>query len=158
MAARIDEHAQRLEPDKHPHGANDQRERLESELANERSKHELSRREWGRALLAVETKLANAENELADLRSTRIEMKQWVAERTEEAEDNEVKRREMEDSLATSEQARIDCEQARIDFENRLRAAEGTIADVTGSLSWRITAPLRVAINAVRRVLGVSRR
>ncbi len=84
--------------------------------------------ELGSALLAVETDLANAQNEIAQLHAANADVKKWAAERDEQA------RRSEHD---------------RLDFENRLRRAELTIHDVTSSMSWRLTGSLR----GVKRLL-----
>lgn len=98
----------------------------------ERDRH---RDDQARILLAVETKLATRENELAQLHAAYADVRKWTSDRITEVEELSKKN---EDELHQSEQARGD-------FENRLRRAEGTIGDITGSLSWRITAPLRSA-------------
>jgi SAM-dependent methyltransferase len=108
-------------------------ERAEHHRKQAESKRE--RKELGSALLEVETDLANAQNQIAQLLATDAEVKKWAMEREELA------RRSEHDRLAS--------ERGRLDFENRLRRAEGTIDDITGSVSWRVTGPLR----SVKRVL-----
>jgi hypothetical protein len=103
--------------------------------------------EQGRALLAVETQLADTKNETAQLRATQLDLKKWAADRVSEA--NDLSRQSEEEVRLTEDELR-ESEQARGDFENRLRRAEGTIADITGSLSWRITAPLRAVMRLLR--------
>ena len=105
-----------------------EQEAREREREREARKREL--RERGQALLAVETRLASSENEVARLKSSLADFRKWAADR------DEVSRQ----LLA-----------ARGDFEKRLRRAEGTIDDITGSLSWRMTAPLRGVMRLLRR-------
>jgi 2-polyprenyl-3-methyl-5-hydroxy-6-metoxy-1,4-benzoquinol methylase len=109
-----------------------------------RAERERQRNEQGRVLLEVEKKLASTQNEVAELRATEADLKKWAKERVSEAEEllQETEREHQRDLR--------ECEQARGDFENRLRRAEGTIGDITGSLSWRMTAPLR----AVKRLFS----
>lgn len=87
--------------------------------------------EQGSALLAAEADLANAQNQIAQLHATNADVKQWATERDEQAK--------------RSEHDRLASEHDRLDFENRLRRAELTIHDVTTSVSWRLTSPLRRA-------------
>jgi SAM-dependent methyltransferase len=105
------------------------------------------RAEQGRVLLAVETHLANTQDEIAQLRATQADLKKWAMERVSEA--NELSR-ESEDEIRQRDDEIRESEQARRDFENRLRRAEGTIGDITGSLSWRITAPPRGVMRLLR--------
>ena len=100
------------------------------------AEHERRHCELGRALLSAETGLANARNEIAQLLAAEADLKRW-ADRQKE-------------SMHRREQAARDFEQAAQDFENRLRRAERTMDDITSSVSWRITRPLR-AIKRVRR-------
>jgi Glycosyl transferase family 2 len=87
------------------------------------------RTELGRALLAAEAELAGARDQVAQLSAGEAEAKERAIEQAE--------------ALRRSEQGLRD-------FENRLRRAERTIDDVTRSLSWRLTGPLRGA----KRLLG----
>jgi 2-polyprenyl-3-methyl-5-hydroxy-6-metoxy-1,4-benzoquinol methylase len=91
------------------------------ELDRER---ERERREQGQAMLHIETELAETYEKIAQLQITQAEVKEWAAEQVGERDKAEYERR---------------------DFETRLRRAEATIGDITGSLSWRITAPVRAA-------------
>ncbi len=75
--------------------------------------------ERGRALIAAEGELAKSLDQIAQLELSREELDAWSS-------------REIERLQTCSE-----------DFEARLRRAEATIDDVTHSLSWRLTAPLR---------------
>jgi Glycosyl transferase family 2 len=110
-------------------------EQSREELASLRSDDACARerlerlQEQGRALLAAEAELASARDQLAQLRAGEAEMSNRASERDE--------------LLGQSEQCRRD-------FENRLRQAERTIDDITGSFSWRLTSPLRGA----KRLLG----
>jgi SAM-dependent methyltransferase len=109
-------------------GAN-QRRLLEAQIAEHQREQAEGRRkhkELGRALLAVEADLANAQNQIAQLHATNADVKKWAEKWVTERD----------------EQARRS-ERGRLDLENRLRRAELTIADVTGSMSWRLTGPLR---------------
>jgi ubiquinone/menaquinone biosynthesis C-methylase UbiE len=115
-------------------------ERQVEEAKAELAESNRQRERWGANLLAAESQLAAARNELEQRRAAMAELKQW-AEQREAAHRDEL--RESEDRL-------LRCDQERQDFESRLRRAEGTIDDVTGSLSWRITGPLR----ALKRLLS----
>jgi hypothetical protein len=105
-------------------------EHSREELAGLRSDGERARerierlQEQGRALSAAEAELASARDQLTRLRVGEAEARGRAIERDE--------------LLRQSEQGRRD-------FENRLRRAERTIGDITGSLSWRLTGPLRGA-------------
>jgi SAM-dependent methyltransferase len=110
-------------------------ERQRAEAERERAEHERRHRELGRALLAAETGLANARNEIAQLLAAEVDLKRWADK------EKELMRRRGE--------AAQDFEKAAQDFENRLRRAERTMDDITSSVSWRVTKPLR----AVKRVL-----
>ena len=81
----------------------------------------------GRALIAAEGELAKVQDHLAQLELSREELHAWSS-------------REIE-RLQTSAE----------DFEARLRRAEKTIDDVTRSLSWRVTSPLRYLTQMLRR-------
>jgi SAM-dependent methyltransferase len=98
--------------------------REQAEHHREQVEAERKHNELGSALLAVEVDLANAQNQIAQLDATNADVKQWAAER-----DDEAKRSEHD----------------RLDFENRLRRAELTIHEITSSVSWRLTSPLRGA-------------
>lgn len=118
-----------------------EREARERELlahAREREKrrrkqlvHDQAYKDHGRVLLAAETELAEAQNQIARLRDAEIELKQWARERDERLRQ---------------------CDEERRDFENRLHQAENTIDDITGSLSWHITWPLRGVMRSLRAV------
>lgn len=113
-----------------------ERDRERAKHEQERAQNEHERLEQGRALLAVEAHLADARNEIAQLLAAEADSKRWVeqirrvAERTEERAGRATERGD--------------------DFENRLRRAERTIDDITGSLSWRLTRPLRAVIRLLR--------
>jgi O-antigen biosynthesis protein len=85
------------------------------------------REELGRAVLDVDTELATAQEQVAELRAEQVETTKWAMEQI----------LTRDDLLRRSE---ID----RLDYESRLRRAEQTIHDVTGSTSWRLTGPLRM--------------
>ncbi len=110
-------------------------ERERGEHEHELAEHERRHRELGRALLGAETGLANAHSEIAQLLAAEVDLKRWADRQ------NELMRRR--------EEAAQNFEQAAQDFENRLRRAERTMDDMTSSVSWRVTKPLR----AVKRVL-----
>jgi 2-polyprenyl-3-methyl-5-hydroxy-6-metoxy-1,4-benzoquinol methylase len=99
-----------------------ERTREQAERDREQAERDRERKELGSVLLAVETDLANAQNQIEQLRATDAEVKEWATEQGE---------------LARSS------EHGRLDFENRLHRAERTIDDITESVSWRITSPLR---------------
>ncbi len=100
--------------------------RSDAECARERAER---LQEQGRALLAAEAELASARDQVAQLRAGEAEARSRTIERDE--------------LLRQSEQGRRD-------FENRLRRAERTIDDITGSLSWRLTGPMRGAKRLLR--------
>lgn len=102
------------------------------------------RAEQGRVMLAVESELATAQSQIAQLRITLAEVKEWAADQMKQKVREQVKER---DEL---EQQSEQIKEERRDYENRLSRAERTIDDITGSLSWRITSPLR----RVKRLLG----
>jgi 2-polyprenyl-3-methyl-5-hydroxy-6-metoxy-1,4-benzoquinol methylase len=93
------------------------------------AKIDIERQEQGRALLCAENELANAQNEIAQLHAAEADLKLWAAKQEEL-----IRRRE----------------EVAEDFENRLRQAERTMDEITDSLSWRITSPLR----AVKRLMN----
>jgi hypothetical protein len=101
----------------------------------QQSEREVERRWHADALVSVEAELAQARNEIAQLQVTTSELRTWAQQRA----------KEWDERISQSEQSRGD-------FENRLRRAERTIDDITGSLSWRITAPLRAVMRLLRRV------
>lgn len=116
---------------------------LTIDIEEERLRHDLTRRDGerrnadqARALLSVETQLAKARGEIALLRDTHSDLIQWAEKRNTSARMSETSLRR--------------CEQERDDFKNRLHRAEHTIDDITGALSWRITAPLRVIMRLFR--------
>jgi hypothetical protein len=102
------------------------------------------RAEQGQVMLAIESELATAQSQIAQLRITLTEVKEWATEQVKKQLEERVK--EQEELKEQGEQTREECR----DYENRLRRAEGTIDDITGSLSWRITSPLR----RLNRLLG----
>jgi SAM-dependent methyltransferase len=106
-----------------------ERHREQTEGKRKQAEDKRERKELGSALLAVETDLANAQNEIAQLHATNADVKKWAAEQDQQA------RRSEHD---------------RLDFENRLRQAELTIHDITSSMSWRLTGPLRGAKRLLR--------
>ncbi|MGA2320243.1 MAG: class I SAM-dependent methyltransferase [Solirubrobacteraceae bacterium] len=132
-------------------GATSERNQLRSELVRkdaerdeerrerdgERAERDEERRERGRALLAVETGLANAQNQIVQLNALETELRKWATEQ-----------------MAKQQRLLWQTEQDRRDFENRLRRAEGTIDDITGSLTWRVTAPLRAVKRRLRSWLS----
>lgn len=113
--------------------------RVVDERDDEHAKYEQEHVEQGRALLAVEAHLADARDEIAQLLAAEADLKAWA----------EQIRRAAERDAARAEERHARAQQRGDDFENRLRRAERTIDDITGSLSWRLTAPLRT----VKRLL-----
>jgi len=81
------------------------------------------RQEQAGALLAAERELAQAQDELAELRAREQEVRRW----------------------SEAECGRL---------SGHLEAANRAIADITGSLSWRITTPLRAFMRVLRRAAG----
>jgi ubiquinone/menaquinone biosynthesis C-methylase UbiE len=110
-----------------------ERDRVQAERDQERLKSDYKLYELGQAVFNVETELASAENQVAQLRAANDEAGRWAMEQIMERD--ELLRRS---------------DQERRDFENRLRQAERTINDITTSLSWRLTGLLR----AVKRPRG----
>jgi hypothetical protein len=87
-----------------------------------------------RALLELDTELAQALERISQLHATEVELREWAT----------LQLAERDERLRT-------CNEERADLESRLRRAEGTIADITGSSSWRLTRPLRTLKRALRR-------
>jgi 2-polyprenyl-3-methyl-5-hydroxy-6-metoxy-1,4-benzoquinol methylase len=113
------------------------RDRERAQHEHQLAQHEGERLEQGRALLAVEAHLAGARDEIAQLLAAEADLKRWVEQVRRAAE------------RVAQREARA-LERGK-DFENRLRRAERTMDDITGSLSWRITAPLRAVMRLLRR-------
>ena len=109
-----------------------EREQLLSTLRTQASEHEQERQERGRALLAAEARLASANSDIAQLQASRADLERWATEQAGEHQE----------TLTRSE-----------DFERRLRRAESTMDDITSSLSWRITAPVRWFKQLFRRLM-----
>ncbi len=117
-----------------------ERDRERGERDRERAKFKHEFLEQGRALLAVEAHLVDAHNEIARLQSADSDLRQWV-EQIRGAADSAIQRAAERETLARH---RGD------DFEKRLRRAERTIDDITGSLSWRLSGPLRTVMRLLR--------
>jgi hypothetical protein len=98
-----------------------------------RAERDLERKEQGAALLEVEAELAQAHDRIAQLSSSAADLEQWSVEQLGERD------------MLLGER-----EQESLDYKNRLGRAEATIEDVTTSISWRLTRPLR----AVKKLLG----
>ena len=109
-----------------------EREQLLSTLRTQASEHEQERQERGRALLAAKARLASANSDIAQLQASRADLERWATEQAGEHQE----------TLTRSE-----------DFERRLRRAESTMDDITSSLSWRITAPVRWFKQLFRRLM-----
>ncbi|MBA3807991.1 MAG: class I SAM-dependent methyltransferase [Solirubrobacterales bacterium] len=103
-------------------------------LLRERTERDAERKVRGQALLAVETDLAKAQSEIVQSAIARAEVEQWAVE-----------------EIGKHRNLLLKSEHASHDVENHLRRAEGTIADITGSLSWRLTAPIRAIKQLLRR-------
>jgi SAM-dependent methyltransferase len=99
------------------------------------------------ALLEAEAELAETHNRIAELAANEAELKRWAMARGLVA-DERVQLHEQD--LRRCEQDLRRAEQDRDDFRDRLLRAENTIDDVTGSVSWRLTAPLRRAMRLLR--------
>ncbi len=108
--------------------ADSERDEARETVQRERAERDEERKARGQALIALESKLAKAQGEIRRSLLAREEVQHWANE--------EIAREQ--DLLRESE---LVCS----DFENRLARAERTIADITSSLSWRLTAPVRAA-------------
>lgn len=103
---------------------------FEKELEKHRIKQieaERARDDHAAALLDAEADLARTQNDIAQWRTAHAEVEEWA------------KKTVADDAKKIAESHRD-----RDDFEARLRRAERTIDDIKTSLSWRVTAPLRV--------------
>ncbi len=107
-----------------------ERDRERAQREREQAEHTRKRGEHADALLAVETDLAYARDEIARMLSTQDDVKEWALEQVQSIE------------------------ASRDSYLARLAGAELAIADVTGSLSWRITAPLRAVMRLLRGLAG----
>jgi O-antigen biosynthesis protein len=97
------------------------------------SEVESKRAEHGRALFELEAELAQALEQVAQLEAAEDDLRSWAVKQTSERD--ELLRRSQQD---------------RLDLEKRLVRAELTIAGLTGSVSWRLTSPIR----AIKRIAG----
>jgi SAM-dependent methyltransferase len=97
-----------------------------AEVEGEREQERTRRAEHGRALLELEAEFAQALEQVARLEAAEDDVRRWAVEQASERD--ELLRRH---------------EQDRLDLERRLARAEQTIAGLTGSLSWRMTSPIR---------------
>jgi SAM-dependent methyltransferase len=109
---------------------NERIERDRQQARHDRTDNENKRKleAQGDFLLTLETRLASAQDEIAQLLATQAELRQWGEEVARSAQD-------------------------RQDFETRLRRAERTMDSITSSLSWRITAPLRAIKRLIQKVV-----